>query len=153
MEAVIFAGLQAAGKSTFYRERFFATHVRINLDMLRTRRREQLLLRCCLEMQQPFVVDNTNPTGADRARYISAAHSAGFRVVGYSFAAPVADCIARNAARPPRERVPVVGIYGANKRFVPPTPAEGFDALYVVRTGAAGTFMVETWPGDKGDQA
>jgi len=38
MEAVIFVGLQAAGKSTFYRERFFDTHVRINLDMLRTRR-------------------------------------------------------------------------------------------------------------------
>ncbi|MGN6757127.1 MAG: AAA family ATPase [Thermomicrobiales bacterium] len=148
MEAVIFAGLQAAGKSTFYWERFFATHVRINLDMLRTRRREELLLRCCLEMQQPFVVDNTNPTAADRARYISAAHAAGFRVVGYSFAAPVADCIARNAARPPHERIPVAGIYSANKRFAPLTLAEGFDALYVVRTGVAGAFTVEEWTGD-----
>ena len=145
MEAVIFAGLQAAGKSTFYREHFFATHVRVNLDMLRTRRREEMLLRCCLEMQQPFVVDNTNPTAADRARYISAARAAGFRVVGYYFAAPVADCIARNAARSPGERVPVAGIYGANKRFVPPTPAEGFDVLYVVRTGVAGVFTVEGW--------
>jgi predicted ABC-type ATPase len=145
MEAVIFAGLQAAGKSTFYRERFFATHVRINLDMLRTRHREQLLLRCCLEMQQPFAVDNTNPTAAARARYISAARAAGFRVVGYYFAAPVADCLARNAARPASERIPVGGIYGANKRFVPPTPAEGFDTLYVVRTSAAGVFTVGEW--------
>jgi tRNA(His) 5'-end guanylyltransferase len=34
MEAVILAGIQAAGKSTFCRERFFDSHVRINLDKL-----------------------------------------------------------------------------------------------------------------------
>ncbi len=44
MEEVIFCGIQASGKTTFYRERFFDTHVRISLDLLRTRRREQLLL-------------------------------------------------------------------------------------------------------------
>jgi predicted kinase len=41
MEAVIFVGIQASGKSTFYCQRFFATHMRISLDMLRTRRRER----------------------------------------------------------------------------------------------------------------
>ena len=45
MEAVIFVGLQASGKSTFYRERFSRTHVRINLDMLKTRHRETLAWR------------------------------------------------------------------------------------------------------------
>jgi len=40
VEAVIFMGLQGAGKSTFYRERFFATHLRISLDMLKTRHRD-----------------------------------------------------------------------------------------------------------------
>lgn len=34
MQAVIFTGLQASGKSAFYRERFFNTHIRINLDIL-----------------------------------------------------------------------------------------------------------------------
>ena len=43
MEAVILIGIQGSGKSTFYRERFFDTHVRINLDMLKTRQREKLL--------------------------------------------------------------------------------------------------------------
>ena len=56
MEAVIFVGIQASGKSTFYKERFFDTHVRLNLDMLRTRHREKLLLRACLEGKQPFVL-------------------------------------------------------------------------------------------------
>ena len=38
MEAVIFVGIQGSGKSSYYKERFFRTHFRINLDMLRTRR-------------------------------------------------------------------------------------------------------------------
>lgn len=145
MEATIFIGLQGAGKSTFYRERFFATHVRISLDMLRTRGREAILLRACVEMGQPFVVDNTNPTIAERAKYIAAARAAGFRAVGYLFDTPIADCLARNAARPERERVPPAGIYGARKRLQPPALSEGFDALYVVRGGEAGTFVVEEW--------
>jgi hypothetical protein len=58
MEAIIFIGIQGLGKSSFYRERFFNTHIRINLDMLKTRRREQLLLQACLNAKQPFVVDN-----------------------------------------------------------------------------------------------
>jgi predicted kinase len=82
VEAVIFVGLQGAGKSTFYRHRFFDTHLRISLDMLKTRHRERWLLRACVEARQPFVVDNTNPTRAERAVYIGAARQAGFRVVG-----------------------------------------------------------------------
>jgi hypothetical protein len=66
VEAVVFCGIQASGKSTFYRERFFPTHVRISLDLLRTRHREATFLRACLETRQRFVVDNTNPTRAER---------------------------------------------------------------------------------------
>ena len=145
MEAIIFAGLQASGKSSFYRERFFATHLRVNLDMLKTRHREALLLRCCLAMQQRFVVDNTNPTIAERARYIAPAREAGFRVVGYDFRAEARDCVGRNARRPARERVPPQAIYGTRKRLQPPTLAEGFDALYVVRLAPEGGFTVENW--------
>lgn len=68
MEAVLLVGIQAAGKSTFYRERFFTTHVRISLDLLRTRHRERSLLAWCLSHGQRFVVDNTNVTAAGRAR-------------------------------------------------------------------------------------
>lgn len=85
MEAVLLIGLQASGKSTFYQQRFFNTHVRISLDLLKTRNREKLLMQLCLETQQPFVVDNTNPTKEERQRYLEAARAAGFRVVGYYF--------------------------------------------------------------------
>ena len=85
MEAILFVGIQATGKSTYFKQRFFDTHVRINLDMLRTRHREKLLFDACLVAQQSFVVDNTNLTVEDRAHYVGPARSAGFRVVGYYF--------------------------------------------------------------------
>ena len=91
MEAVIFVGIQASGKSTFYRERFFATHVRINLDMLRTRHRERQFFETCLRASQPLVIDNTNPTRAERQTYIAAAQAATFGVVGYYFQSSVED--------------------------------------------------------------
>jgi predicted kinase len=143
MEAVIFIGIQATGKSTFYKERFFDTHVRINLDMLRTRHREQLLLQACLAAKQPFVVDNTNPTAEDRARYIRPAKAAGFRVIGYYFPSDLEGALARNVARPARARVPEAGIRGTRKRLQPPSLKEGFDALYCVKLASDGQFLVQ----------
>lgn len=39
----------------------------INLDTLKTRNRERILLAACLEAKQPFVLDNTNLTREVRA--------------------------------------------------------------------------------------
>ncbi len=144
MEAVIFIGLQAAGKSTFYLRRFFRTHVRINMDMVGTKHRERLLLDACLAGKQPFVIDKVNAAAADRARYINLAKVAGFHVVGYYFQSKLDDCLARNAARPEAEQVPKTAILGTYKRLQLPSPAEGFDQLYYVRT-TTGEFVVEEW--------
>lgn len=144
LTAIIFVGLQAAGKSTFYREQFFNTHVRINLDMLRTRHRERLLLNACIEMKQRFVVDNTNSTVAERARYIEPSMRAGFRLVCYYFYPDADGSRQRNSLRAEGERVPVVAIYGTAKRLEPPTWEEGFAAIYGVRVGEMG-FVVEEW--------
>jgi predicted kinase len=145
MHAVIFCGSQATGKSSFYRERFFRTHVRLSLDLLRTRHRERLLLQACLSARQPFVIDNTNPTRGDRARYVEAARAAGFRVSGYFFDSTVEAALRRNAARPPSERVPIAGIRGTFKRLEAPTRAEGFDELFRVTIGDNGEFLVREW--------
>lgn len=142
-EAIIFVGLQGAGKSTFYRERFFATHLRISLDMLRTRRREALILDACLAGAISFVVDNTNPARDDRARYIAAARQAGFRITGYHFDLAIAVCLSRNAARPAAERIPPRGIYGTRKRLQPPTHGEGFDLLNRVSLDPTGVLITE----------
>jgi predicted kinase len=146
MEAVILVGAQASGKSTFFQDRFRDTHVRINLDMLRTRHRESILLRACLEMKQPFVVDNTNPTPEDRARYIPAAREARFNVVGYYFQSRINDLLSRNQERPEHQQVPDVAICGTHRRLSPPSLSEGFDRLYYVRASAGGGFVVEEEP-------
>ena len=142
---MIFIGIQGAGKSTFYKERFFDSHMRINLDMLKTRHRERRLLQACVETGQPFVVDNTNPTRAERAVYIRAAKDAGFRVVGYYFQSRVEDCKRRNEQRPSDKQVPLRGILGTTGRMELPSLDEGFDELHYVRIEEAGGFMIEEW--------
>jgi predicted kinase len=149
MEAVILCGVQGSGKSTFCRERLFHTHVRINLDMLQSRHREVLLLTACLNAQQSFVVDNTNPTTEERARYIAPSRAAGFRVVGYYFESKIQEALVRNELRGPGQRVPERGVRGTFGRLQLPSRKEGFDALYFVRLGASpGEFFVEEWRDD-----
>jgi predicted kinase len=145
MEAIVFIGLQASGKSTFYQQRFFNTHVRINLDMLRTRNREKQLMQVCLQTQQPFVSDNTNPTKEERRKYIEAAKAAGFRVVGYYFQSQVEECKRRNETRADGQRVPLVGVLGTYNRLEVPTLDEGFDELHYVRIGEDNSFIIEGW--------
>ncbi|MDB5300287.1 MAG: hypothetical protein JWO87_1950 [Phycisphaerales bacterium] len=149
MIAVIFCGVQGSGKSTFFRERFFDTHLRLNLDMLRTRHRENLLLRACLDAKQPFVVDNTNPTARERAKYIAAASDARFKVVGYYFASKPAELLARNAQRPEGTRVPDLAVLGTYTRLEIPRKEEGFDELFYVRI-EGNVFVVEPWRDDSG---
>jgi predicted kinase len=149
MEAVIFVGVQGSGKSTFYRERLVDTHVRINLDMLRTRHREQLLLAACLTGKQAFVIDNTNPLPSDRARYIGPARDAGFRVVAYFFETSLRDAIRRNNERAGKQKVPVPAIAGTIRKVQAPTMEEGFDAIYNVTISPEGTFVVSEAPGQQ----
>jgi predicted kinase len=144
-EAVILIGIPGSGKSTFYRQRFAETHVRINLDMLRTRHREAAFLETCLATRQRFVVDNTNATAADRVRYIAPAKAAGFTGIGYYFESKLEVCLARNAGRAGDRCIPERGVRATAKRPERPSCAEGFDRLYYVRVDPTGGFTVEDW--------
>lgn len=70
MEAIIFIGLQASGKSSFYKEHFFNSHLRISNDLLKTKNRQARMLDFCFDTNMPFVIDNTNPTREIRASYL-----------------------------------------------------------------------------------
>lgn len=146
MEAVLFVGAQGSGKTTFYRERRFAAHVRISLDVLRTRAREQALVAACHRQRRPYVVDNTNATAEDRARYLVPARAAGFRVAAYFFETDLATALRRNEARAGEQRIPRAGLVATFKRLRPPAWEEGFDELYVVRIEDTGAFVVSPAP-------
>src|SRR5215510_6273193 len=145
MEAVIFIGIQATGKSTFFQQRFFNTHIRINMDMLRTRNRERILLAACLEAKQPFVIDNTNLTREARADCIGQAKAAGFSVAGYYFKSALQSAIERNRRRSGKALVPEKGILGAYRKLELPSFDEGFDRLFYVEIAEDGQFIVKEW--------
>ncbi len=129
MEAIVLVGVQGAGKSAWYHANCRDTHLRLNLDMLRTRNRENILLHACLAAVQPFVVDNTNPTAKGRRRYVELAKAAGFRVNAVVFRISLDEALSRNAQRTGRARVPDVAIRGTCAKLEPVTWAEGFDEI------------------------
>ncbi|MCX7746932.1 MAG: AAA family ATPase [Clostridia bacterium] len=145
MEVVIFIGIQASGKSTFYKEKFFKTHMRVNLDMLKTRKREEILLEALIKAKQPFVVDNTNPTAEDRKKYIELAKRAEFKVIGYFFQSNVDESVLRNRQREGKERIPLIGIRNTYAKLQLPSLGEGFDIIYSVRIDEENRFVVEEW--------
>jgi predicted kinase len=143
MEAVILCGIQASGKTTFFREHFANTHTRISLDALRSRAREAMTLLECLQEKRSFVVDNTNPTAADRHRYVEPARAAGYRVICYYFDTTATRAIYRNNRRPVAERIPPGAIVATEQHLRPPQAEEGFDAIYRVSLKNTGGFAVE----------
>jgi predicted kinase len=145
MQLIVFCGIQATGKSTFYQQRFFHSHVRLSLDLLRTRHREQRLLQVCLETQMRCVVDNTNPTRVERATYIAPARAAGFEITGYFFQSIAAEALVRNLQRPAERQIPDKGIRATRNRLEIPSRAEGFDDLYFVRTTGNQEFELTDW--------
>jgi len=144
-EAIIFIGIQATGKSEFYKRNFADTHVRINLDMLKTRNRERILVDACIEAKQSFVIDNTNPAKSDRTRYISKAKEAGFRIIGYYFRSSVSEAVTRNDFRADGIRIPARAIAGTQNKLAFPSLSEGFDELYYVYIEDSGDFVTEVF--------
>src|SRR5438128_10159526 len=110
MEAIIFFVIQASGKTTFYKERFFKTHVRISLDLFNIRRKEDIFIQTCFDTQQRFVIDNTNVTKKVRQLYIARAKGCKFKVIGYYFHSTLGEAITRNKSRTGKEIIPIAGI-------------------------------------------
>jgi len=133
MQLIIFIGIPGSGKSTFYKERFFNTHLRLSLDLLNTRNKEQQFLDLAFSLQQRVVVDNTNVLKDERSKYIMQAKANRYEVMGYYFESKLWDCIQRNENRVGKDKIERVGVHTKFKQLQPPLPEEGFDSLYSVR--------------------
>lgn len=148
-KAVIFIGLQASGKSTFYQHYFSSEFIHINLDTLHTRNKEKQLLQKCLEENTSFVVDNTNPTKLERAFYIELAQKYHFFIEGYFFQSVLSSCIQRNQLRSGKACIPRKAIAATSNKLQLPSYEEGFDQLYFVQITSSAMdslpFQVELW--------
>ena len=147
VECVIFVGLPASGKSTFYQQRFAGSHVHISKDLwpksANKASRQARELEAALSAGRSVVVDNTSPAVADRAAVIATARRHGARVIGYYFSTTTREAIGRNRGREGAARVPDVAVFTTAKRMVVPTFAEGFDELYRVVIMPGGGFDVQ----------
>ncbi len=136
LELIVFAGLQAAGKSTYYRTHFAATHVHVSKDLMKNARnreaRQQRLVEEALAAGRSVVVDNTNATAAARAPLVETGRRYCARVVAYHFESTVNDALARNRMREGLARVPDVAIFTTAKKFEAPSFSEGFDEVRVI---------------------
>jgi predicted kinase len=138
VELVIFVGVQASGKSSFFKERFASTHAHVSLDVLKTRHREKTTFLTYLEEGKSIVVDNTNPTRFDRERYVPFARERGYAAHAYWFDTPLEDALARNRGREGKARVPDHAVLRTHKAIEMPTIEEGFARVIRVRLGPDG---------------
>lgn len=142
-EMIIFIGIQASGKTTFYHEQL-AQYAHISLDILHTRNKERIALEECFALGKSMVIDNTNPTAADREGYISKAKENGYYITGYFFRSCIGDCMERNEKREGKAKVPRTAIAATSNKLEMPCYAEGFDKLYFVHI-ENGQMIVEDW--------
>ncbi len=149
MELVLFVGLQGSGKSSFYRQRLAETHVHLSKDLwphaVRKEARQRRYIAEALAAGRSVVVDNTNPSREVRAPLIALGREYQAHIVGYDFASKLEDCLARNASRVGRARVPDVALRATVKQLQRPRLEEGFDALFHVTLTVDGGFRVEPW--------
>lgn len=143
-QAIIFMGIQASGKTTFY-EQMLADkgYTHISLDVLHTRKKEDLLLVDCLENGRSLVVDNTNPEVSVREKYITKAKEYGYQVIGIFFQSRVKDCMRRNEQR--GLKVPQKAIACTSRNLQLPSLEEGFDELYFVSINNNNQFKISPW--------
>ena len=149
MELIILIGLQASGKSTFFRQYWAATHELVSKDLMRNNknraRRQAQLVEAVLQVGRSVVVDNTNPTVEERASLIELGQLYGAQILGYYFESKVSDCLERNQQRTGKARVPDVGIFATNQKLVRPSYAEGFHQLFYVKMAENSAFEIRAW--------
>lgn len=169
IELVILVGIQASGKTTYYRRHLEGEYLHVSLDNwrgkgnVRRKEREAILAGLASAAEsggklRGVAVDNTNTTINTRRRYFdvagefTAAAGKPVSLTAYFFDADLAGCLKRNAQRPADAPpgvpyfVPPAAIAGFMNRLQPPSHEEGFARVRRVRISDDGEFAVEDVP-------
>lgn len=130
-EIIVLTGVPGSGKSTLARTHF-SSYKRINLDILKSRTREEKEIVTALQNAESIIIDNTNTTVRGRKRYIDIAKAYEVPIRSIYLKCPVETAIKRNRSRRGKEHVPdfVIKMYAT--KLEPPSKSEGFDSCEVI---------------------
>jgi predicted kinase len=155
MELIILIGLQAAGKSTFYRTRFAETYEHISKDLLKSsknknknQKQTERTGKAFLE-ERSVIIDNTNVTVQDRQLLVDIGRRYDATIIGYYFEPDVSGSRTRNSQREGKAQVPEKAIFITAHKLEPPSYDEGFDALYYVCIGKDSSRENPVWDIEK----
>ncbi|NBM16178.1 ATP-binding protein [Streptomyces sp. GC420] len=145
LDVAVLVGLQASGKSTFYREHLSRGYALVSKDLFprgaRRKQQRQTRLMCeALSAGRSVAVDNTNPSPDEWRPLVALGRAHRATVTAYWFAPDLTGSLRRNGRREGRDRVPEVGILAAYKRLRKPSLSDGFDTVVQVRFDGRGGF-------------
>ncbi|MGX1134452.1 putative kinase [Streptomyces glaucescens] len=147
LDLAVLVGLQASGKSTFYRRRLSGRYALVSKDLFprgarNKQQRQMRLVAEALAAGRSVAVDNTNPSPEEWTPLVEAARVHGATATAYWFPPDLTGSLRRNAAREGRDRVPDIGVLATQRRLREPSPDDGFDAVLEVRFDGRGDFDV-----------
>ena len=127
---VVLVGIPGSGKSTLASSKY-PDYVRVNLDTIRSRYREDIEISNALTNDKDVVIDNTNTTKKSRRRYIELARAFGLQIHAVYIKCPLGVALQRNSRRIGKEHVPDRAIIMYHRILQEPTLDEGFDSVAV----------------------
>ncbi len=130
-ELIIFVGIPGIGKSSYYNKHYIDTHLRINLDSLKTRSREWGIFTRAVEYETSIVIDNTNLYVKSRVKYIEHVKNKGYVIKCVVFPHDLELSLSRNKNRD--RVVPEQAIRKFYKEKELPTLQEGINEIIYVK--------------------
>ena len=137
LEMVVFVGMPASGKSTFYQKYIeLHGHARINQDTLKSLSKCLSEARKNLEQGVSVCIDNTNRDRKTRSKWIDLAAQFNIKPRCIHFKTPLPIARHNNAVRTlsgmvkeKRDFLPAIAFGDYEKKFQPPELSEGFSEL------------------------